>query len=315
MTELEHAFPRGMSLPLLPLRDSFRIHRNRDPVLSAGCLLALVLCAVPDAAAAQTLTGHVGETGSGAAVPDAELVLLDTAGRGAQRVFSDSAGGFTLEAPNSGEYTLRVRVLGYMTFLSQPLLLHDDETVHVRIRLGRSAIPIEPLVVTGRRRARDARLAGFERRRLDPAFAGGHFLTQEDIERRPTATATDLVVVVPGVRVQRLIVPGRLFGPERGLIRFPGRGTTGCAAQVYVDGVLFRQTVEHSVDDVLDASMIGGIEVYARAETAPLEFVRNSNCGVVLYWTRAPEPGTYTTWRKIAAGIAGFLLIAVLAGS
>ncbi len=62
----------------------------------------------------------------------------------------------------------------------------------------------------------------------------------------------------------------------------------------------------------MDPAQIGGIEVYPRPATTPIEYQRNVMCGTVLVWTRDPEPGGEWSWRKIAAGVTGFVVLGIL---
>lgn len=127
-------------------------------------------------------------------------------------------------------------------------------------------------------------MAEFEKRRA--RLGTGYYITQEQIEARPIATTSSLLLGVPGV----VLRPTR-FGGD--MITMHG-GALGCIATVYVDGM----RVEGNVDDFLVPQWIGAIEVYSRAALAPTEYSKG-NCGVVLLWTREPEKGGRWTAPKL----------------
>ncbi len=92
------------------------------------------------------------------------------------------------------------------------------------------------------------------------------------------------------------------------------QGSAGpCVANVFIDGIRTRQTVDHSPDDLLDPSLIAGVELYPRALLAPIQYQVNPDCGVVLYWTARPEGGESWSLKRIIAGTA--LLGGLIIGS
>lgn len=263
------------------------------PALLTALLAAVPGTVCPGASAAQTVRGRVLEAETGAAVVGAELLILTEDGVPRVRGFSDTAGGFVLEAPTDGDYRLQVRHIGYAPFTSDVLEVYRDDAVTVMVRLGVSAIPLDPLVVVGRMGPEEGHLLAFQQRRLDPGRVGGYFLTRAEIDRRPHATPSQLLLGVPGVTLQRINNSGA-FTMDRSVIRMAAGNTGsigGCRANVFVDGSAVAQSETASVDDLLDATLIGGVEVYPRPITAPLQYQRDTGCGVVLFWTRRPGGG------------------------
>jgi hypothetical protein len=92
---------------------------------------------------------------------------------------------------------------------------------------------------------------------------------------------------------------------------FRGRTTNHCTAHLFINGSEVTQLGIRTVDDLLVADWIGGVEVYPSAALAPVEYRRADPCGVVLFWTRDAEPGTSWSWIKVAAAaaFAGFAFI------
>ena len=270
----------------------------RSTILAAGL-------ALPCTAGGQVVVGTVREVGSRTPIADAEVVLSATvAGRPLSRSLTDSAGAFRAGLSGTGSYTVRVEHVGYVTFVSQPFTVAGGETVALEIRLGRNAIPLDPLIVTAR--TTDSRLAGFHERRHTRFF--GRYLTREDIDSRPATRTTDLLRSVPGVTLQRVRARNR---GERSLLMV--RGPAGnCEPAIYIDGVRTQQSADASIDDVLVPDMIEGVEVYTSSAGAPVQYVQPGTCGLVLFWTRQGEAtGPRLNLKRVLIG-AGFLAAILL---
>ncbi|MGH7467794.1 MAG: hypothetical protein ACRENP_07360 [Longimicrobiales bacterium] len=111
---------------------------------------------------------------------------------------TDRTGSLRLSSPMAGRYALCVRHVAFAACQSDPLQLQPGRTLEVAVRLGREAIPLEPLVVTARG-ASASRLAGFRERRSTETF--GKFVSREEIDRRPAAEVSDFFRSMPGVFV------------------------------------------------------------------------------------------------------------------
>lgn len=136
----------------------------------------------------------------------------------------------------------------------------------------RSDVPtLSPVRVTA---TRDWYLdaTGFERRR---AQGVGHFITREELDRRPLATLSSIATRIPGVKVERRL--------PRGVFLL---GRDGCWLDLYIDGVYMDQKAV-PIDDLVELSSVGAIEVHQVA-TLPIQFTHSQNlCGAILVWTRA----------------------------
>jgi hypothetical protein len=191
-----------------------------------------------------------------------------------------------------------------MPILAGPVEVRARQTVQVTVQLSTQAVPLNPLIVMISRRER-GQLDEFNRRKA--THASGYFIDQKEIERRPVASASTLLLGVPGVALNR---DGLRDRNEILMMsnHVDASGPTYCRATLYVDGRLIPQG---SIDDVMPASWVGAIEVYPRGSSAPLEYRLQNDCGVVLYWTQERETGRGWSWTKLgAAGV--FLVGAVL---
>jgi hypothetical protein len=231
------------------------------------------------------------------------IELLDTRGQGPTGASTNSAGAFSLRIPRDGSFMIRASHLGYQTFQSDPLDLRTRDLVDIRLQLSVEPIDLDPIVV---RVDRDSHLAEFERRRLRSGT--GHFITRDEIERRPISRPSELLIGIPGVNLQ---AQSDLQGIPQDRYIVTLRGTLlPCTAHVFIDGIEVRQTSNSTADDLLNADWLGGVEVYGTAATAPAAYQR-PGCGSVLFWTRARESGSRWRWIKGFAA-AGFVALALI---
>jgi hypothetical protein len=272
---------------------------SRSTKLRALVVGALLL--LPAAAQSQTIHGVVVEDSTRVPIAGAvvELVGVDTAVVASAQ--SDSVGAFVLRPGRSGKLVVRLSHPSYVAADSITLEIDKDEMIAVELRMGRAALPLEPVIVTTRR---DARVAGFYERQRRAGF--GQFLTREEIERRPGAQATDLLQEMRGIE----IVPVR--GGAIKLITMRG-GAGRCQPTIYVDGVRVRQFAESGMDAFLTANTLEGVEVYTSPAGTPAELWPEGSCGVVAFWTRwLPDGGRKWSWLKLVAGLAGFAVLVLL---
>ncbi len=106
-------------------------------------LAALAAVCAPLPAAAQTLSGVVVEAGSGLPVPGAMVMLFDDGGNRIDRMLSDAAGRFDLEARLPGPHYVTVERIGYANLTTprfDPALRQTPMTIEV---------PVEPIQLSG----------------------------------------------------------------------------------------------------------------------------------------------------------------------
>lgn len=267
-------------------------------------LLAAALLLAPGAARSQTLEGVVVDDSTRAPIRDVRVELAAAAG--ARRTLrTDSTGAFRFDSVAPGSVVLRFRHPAYTAVDSVALTVGRRERVDVELRMGHTAILLEPVIVRARA---DEGVGGFRDRMARAAF--GRFIGREQIERGAAIRTTDLLRMVPGVQIAQ-------HSPGASLILMRG-GAGQCAPDIYIDGSRMRQSREMSVDAFLSPGVVEGVEVYTSPATTPGVFVASSGtgCGVVAFWTRPPVPGRWS-WRKLAAGAAVFgalILLSALAG-
>lgn len=273
------------------------------------------LVVMPSMASAQLIAGRVLEDGANSPVADVEVVVIAADNAEVLRVVTDSTGEFRALLPQPGTYRLRVRHIAFVDYRSPELELDRGETLALEIRLGRSVVPLDPLVITSRARTA-GRLAGFRERAESGRF--GTFITRAEIERRPGAETTDLLRNVPGVMVQsipRVAAAGSMMADVIGM---RGIGTSSiagmqdanwCLPALFVDGMRMEQSADTPIDDLLRPDVLEGVEVYNSAARVPIEYQQGGQnaCGAVLFWTRPGDPsGGRSGWWRWALGVGAF---------
>ncbi|HEY4218178.1 MAG TPA: TonB-dependent receptor [Gemmatimonadaceae bacterium] len=235
---------------------------------------AATLGTVPTFAMAQHPTGVVRgfvNDESDSAVAGVEISTLD----GSRVVRTDTAGHFALTGVPSGSVRLNLRRLAF-----EPLQLSFDlpagDTADVEITLSVVAQKLNAvLVLADPDHLR--KLEGFNSRRK---LGIGHFITRADIEKQNPAVLSDIVRMIPGVR----IVANNLGSST---LRFSRTERKDCPPQFFVDGV---QVTNFSLDDMPPGD-VEAIELYAGAAGIPPEFNRqrsNVICGAIIIWSRIP---------------------------
>jgi len=151
--------------------------------------------------------------------------------------------------------------------------------VDITVALPFAPWQLERVMVTARREPFDSRLAGFRQRSEKRV---GTFITRERIEASASATFSDLLRSVPGVRVVAS------SSGIRNALRFRGQD---CPPLVYVDG--FPASADEFDVDIIDPATVEGVEIYMSMLTVPAEL--NSprgleRCGVIAVWSRPFRP-------------------------
>lgn len=101
---------------------------------------------------AQAVRGELVEGAGGRPVAGAFVVLLDAAGKQVGGGFTDAAGGFLVQAPAPGSYTLRAERVGYAAARSPVLRLAAGQTLAYGLETSGAAVQLEGLVVQAEKR-------------------------------------------------------------------------------------------------------------------------------------------------------------------
>jgi hypothetical protein len=264
-----------------------------------GLLLALSLSlALP--AQAQLLRGTVVDDASGRGVAAAALVLTGAAGDTLATTATDSAGLFLLRLPGTGRFLLQASHLGFAPSTVELPPAGPGEELRVRVSLGRSAVPMAPIMVLGRRSFNPALMDGYYRRAAAARPRNdGRILLREDLERMTVSQASEYLRSVPSLQLR----PAPL-GEGRGSYPVLRRMGTLCEPAVYLNG---NRIAGQNIDSFVRPGTLEGIEVYTRGDEPP-EYWDRADCGVILIWNRSDTDGARISWGR------GARLAAVMAG-
>lgn len=237
-------------------------------VLLLGAALAVPAQAQEADSTTATLSGRVVSAMTGGPLGDARVVLKGS-GRGA---FTDSAGRFTIRDAPAGRDTLQVSLIGFAEE-QVPLTLRPDHRTQVTLMLSETVLRVEDITVEVRSPRRElGKLSGFWDREKQGL---GEFITPREIEEADPQNGSDLLRMVPGIRVGAV-----RFG--RAPVTF-SRSRQGCPPTYFLDGVL-RQDMH--IDD-LNRDDLLAIEVYRGASEVPPQFkFGGRSCGTIVIWTR-----------------------------
>ena len=259
--------------------------------------------------AAQVVRGRVLDAETHAPVAAARVTILGPTDSAGPRVLTDDQGGFVLRPPVPGRYVLEVVRLGYTPQRQGPFAVGPGEHALPEVSLHAIPYQLDSLTITTQARSQFLERVGwFTRQRSD----FGRFLTRDQIESHHVSRITDLLTVIPGVRlVPDARSPGRMRVQMRG--SQPAVGGS-CEPRVFVDGLMAirgdskpprrsgtgkdgdledpfgdSKNPEPPLDDIANPEDIEGIEVYRSASQVPVEFGGTgvfTRCGVVVIWTR-----------------------------
>ena len=211
------------------------------------------------------LTGRVTQQ-AGLPVPGVQVAVA-----GSPTVaLTDSAGRYRLDRLPSGTAEVVARRIG-LAAASQTAQLTQRTPRQLDFRMS-DAQTLAAVKVVGKL-DNGLQKVGFLGRQ---ASSGGHFLSPEQVERIHPQVLSDLLRMMPGVRVT-----------DRGTGRVIESSRSGTCMNIWVDNALFQSYQPGDVDAAFIASNIGAVETYASSTDTPMEFqVPGKACGAVVAWTK-----------------------------
>ncbi|MCC7054472.1 MAG: TonB-dependent receptor [Gemmatimonadaceae bacterium] len=230
---------------------------------------SVVVEAIPNPTERRSLLGTVVDS-SGAPVRDATIEVVTALLE--QR--SDSLGRFAFRNLPPRRHIVRVRRVGYSpTFLFADLT--DSTATRARIVVRQFAGQNLGLVVVRATRM-PVRMRGFLQR-AERRSGWGRIMTEKEILERHPLQTTDLLRMIPGVRVN--------FDSRRSSM-VTGRG--GCLMGVFINGFPAPQLSGMGIDDMVNTLDLAGIEVYNGIGGVPAELTMGPSnpCGTIGIWTR-----------------------------
>jgi TonB family protein len=228
------------------------------------------------------IVGYVADTAN-ARIAGAQVSIAGVRGRAE----TGPDGAFRMSGVPSGSQMLVARRIGFRPE-SVIVIVRQGVIAEVPVRMRPTPQHMTTVVVDGGRVRPTGRLRGFNERRLQGL---GHYFTAADIERRNPAVITDLLRMLPGVRINRQ--------NGQNVVTFRGQR---CPPLIWIDGA--PATAGYLDPDVFSPGSLAGIEVYMGTATVPAElmWVRGlGSCGVIALWTAVPEPTGRRRGRVVTA--------------
>lgn len=181
--------------------------------LKRVALVAAIWASMPTHATAQVVEGRVTDESGGATLAGADVRLLDASRNGVERVATDAAGMFRIDAGEAGDYYVVVDLLGYERLESPLVALAAGEAVRIDFEMPTDPIELEGLRVEADRLEeikRDVAMFGV---RVDDL--GERFVDAETIAERPHARDFGLVLQWQSIPQMRVIRSEDGFNPGK----------------------------------------------------------------------------------------------------
>lgn len=250
-------------------------------------VVALAAAGTPLAAQNERLTVQVTDV-SGNAIPFAFVQI----GNGASRIADDS-GRAIFTYRKSDSLNITARRIGFQPFVGWAKRPGGkDYFLADLVPMPRA---LDPVNITGRRDTPLARTGFYDRaERIQKGAFSARLITPEELEFRNPIRLSQVLAGDSYVKVT----------PSNGKQVLMGRGIM-CAMTILLDGQRLLGTYEEAVgnpnpppmsslaaiDDVISASAIAAIEIYASAAAVPVELQRvagsrmGQGCGLIAIWT------------------------------
>ena len=265
-------------------------HWRTVPLMRSLALIVVLLAPGVGATALDAqdpvhVEGTVLDEDTGSPIPAVDLVARGPDGRFLVSTVANDSGQFEFDVQYTAGVQLFASRIGYMDNKT-PVLYFDGHTFfELEIRLSPEAVLLAPLEVVARRSTeRNPILAGY-RSRLDTGM--GYYITRDEIEQLKPAFVSDLLGMIPGVRL------GSSGSGTRRTVTMARTVGHNCRVQIFMDGLLVTERLPTPggdgvvVDDVVAPESVEGIEVYRGLSTVPAEFLTpEADCGVIAIWTR-----------------------------
>lgn len=222
------------------------------------------------------IIGRVVEMETGSPVEGAEITLSEASGV----QVTDARGRFEFDQVGAGMLHLSISFLGRAP-VEDSVDLAGGATVELDIQLAVKPVEMDSMIILATPRNPYLEDMGFFRRR--EMGYNVRQISRELIEERAPRNLGDLLLSVPGVRVD-FGGPGGFRVRMQRVVRLDASGDSGCVPAVFLDDV----PVEVGWLMNIPPDRVDGIEVFSGVN-APIQY--NDPCGVILVWTRRGEAG------------------------
>ena len=211
------------------------------------------------------LMGRVTQS-TGLPVPGAQVAVAGTP----SVARTDSLGRYRLDGLPSGTLEVVVRRIGFAA-LTHTVLLNQHEPRQLDFQVSEARVLATVKVVGKMDTGLDK--VGFNERKL---HGFGHFLMPDEIEQRHAFVFTDLLQVMPGIKI----------GSGDGGHTIESSRPGGCV-NFFVDEARFDSYAPGDIDGQFSTDIVGAVETYSSAVDTPAQFqVPGRACATVVMWTK-----------------------------
>jgi len=221
-----------------------------------------------------SLTGTVRRDGSEGPIAEAHVRLFGAV----TEVLTSADGSFRLTDVPLGSQSIEVTALGFYPRRYE-VDVRAANPDRATIRMVEVERTLDSIRVIAKRAATPLWDREFDDRR---AHGQGQYITEEMIAKTDPHQITDLFRQLRGFMVRdETVISTRGLTQIPGVKNGPNSKTSGvCGPPIYLNGTLFAERI-----DDISPSAIHGIEVYATAASAPVQYPVGA-CGIILVWTK-----------------------------
>jgi TonB-dependent starch-binding outer membrane protein SusC len=262
----------------------------------AAIAVAVALIGIPGLAAAQAgvVAGQVISDRTGDPLANAQVVIVGTN----IGTLTDQDGQFRLGNVQAGDREIRAQRIGYRT-VTQSIAVRAGETTNVALRLGRSAVELDEVIVTGQGGATARREIGTTIATIDARA----------LEVAPISNVSQMLQSrAPGITV--MSGGGQVGQGSRILLRGATSASQSIEPVIYVDGVRITNEAGTGVSsdagtsglDDINPADIERIEVIRGAAAATM-YGTEASGGVIQIFTRQGAEGAQVWNARTEYGI------------
>ena len=185
---------------------------------------------------------------------------------------TNERGEFAMRNLPSGSRVLVIKHVGFVAKVL-PVDLSSREEKRVAVKLQKFVETMDPVLVTARREAALDKVGFSQRRRTGM----GYYMGPERLEQMHPPFVTDLLRMVPGLRVMR-----SYYGDIITSTRTTGNG----CVQYYLDDTPYAEMVPGDINNFVTGKEVMAVEVYQGGLVPPQYSRSGASCITIILWTR-----------------------------
>jgi hypothetical protein len=190
-------------------------------------------------------------------------------------VTTDWNGEFAIDGVAAGTQVLLFRKLGF-TPIAVPIFVSVGQPTMISYELSKAVPILDKVSVVEKANAGLTRVGFTDRQKT----ALGNFMTEEEIAKEKSTRLSEVLRRLPGLAMDES--KGR--GYVKATRESKSAAERGCI-RMFIDGTEWIMLSEGYVDDAIQPSKVGAIEVYHPLDVPP-EYSIMTNCTTILLWSK-----------------------------